>query len=95
MSATAAVQSPECSHQPNAGTEELFDKLGACHQLGDIDRSTLDRHIAARRIGYYKIGKRVFFGRRHISEFLSRNERPAKPARRQRQAPEGSESADA
>jgi|HubBroStandDraft_6_1064221.scaffolds.fasta_scaffold13895_10 hypothetical protein len=62
-----------------AGAEEdLCDKKQACRLLGGIDIATLDRWISSRRIGHYKLGRRVFLSRsKHIQEFLSRCERKA------------------
>ncbi len=57
--------------------QERFDRLEAAQYLG-ISTVTIDRALAKRKIGCYRIGRRVIFSRAHLDEFLSSNEHKAK-----------------
>lgn len=49
--------------------------------LGFKNRITLWRARKRKAIGYYLMGNRIFYGERHIAEFLARCERKAKAVR--------------
>jgi hypothetical protein len=45
---------------------------------GITNRVTLFRKRKAKLIGFFKVGNQIFYGQRHIEEFLARCERKAK-----------------
>jgi hypothetical protein len=45
---------------------------------GITNRITLHRKRKAKLIGFYRIGKRIYYGESHLREFLARCERKAK-----------------
>lgn len=45
---------------------------------GVTNRVTLHRKRKAKLLGFFKVGNRIFYGQRHIEEFLARCERKAK-----------------
>jgi len=64
-----------------SGTQEkLLSAREAIAKLG-ISRPTLSRLQQKGSIGHYRIGVRVFFSERHISEFLAAHEQPANELR--------------
>ena len=54
-------------------------------ELTCLSRMTETRHRASGKLGFYKIGTRVFYSQRHIEDFLSRHERPAHASKSRRQ----------
>lgn len=48
---------------------------------GITNRITLHRKRKAKLIGFYRIGNKIFYGKHHIEEFLSRCERKAREVR--------------
>ncbi len=63
-----------------ANEKELMSEVEAARKCG-VSRITLLRMRQAGKIGFYRIGTRVLFSEAHISEFLGRVERKAKPQR--------------
>ena len=57
----------------------------ACTATG-LSRVTFYRLRDEGKIGFYKIGNRIFYAPHHIQEFLARNERPAKTDKRSKLA---------
>jgi excisionase family DNA binding protein len=58
----------------NSFTEkQRFDRLAAADYLG-VSVITVDRALAKKRISCYRVGRRVIFDKRHLDEFLNRNE---------------------
>jgi hypothetical protein len=53
--------------------------------LTGLSRMTETRHRASGRLGFYKIGTRVFYSQQHIDDFLARHERPAHARKSRRQ----------
>lgn len=58
-------------------TEKLITSKEFREMTG-LSRMTETRHRASGRLGFYKIGTRVFYSRQHIEDFLARHERPAR-----------------
>ena len=59
-------------------TERRYSEPEALKVLGMKNRLTLLRWRKAKKIGYYRIGGRVFYGQKHIDEFIQKSERLAK-----------------
>ena len=57
--------------------KQRFDRLEASNYLG-VSIVTIDRALAQRKISCFRIGRRVVFDKRHLEEFLERNECKAK-----------------
>ena len=57
-------------------TEKLITSKEFREMTG-LSRMTETRHRASGRLGFYKIGTRVFYSQQHIKDFLARHERPA------------------
>lgn len=68
----------------------MTDKLISSKEFREItglSRMTETRHRVSGRLGFYKIGTRVFYSRQHIEDFLARHERPARERRSRSQRP--------
>lgn len=57
-------------------TEKLITSKEFREMTG-LSRMTETRHRASGRLGFYKIGTRVFYSQHHITDFLTRHEHPA------------------
>jgi hypothetical protein len=71
------------SNPENKYPEERWSETEAIKRgliPGATNRVTLHRWRRAKKIGFYKCGSRIFYGRHHIEEFLARCERQAKKA---------------
>jgi hypothetical protein len=55
--------------------ESRYTEVETARILGFKNRITLWRARKRKAIGYYLLGNRVFYGERHIAEFLARCER--------------------
>ena len=60
--------------EPRFSEAEVIEK----NLLPVKNRITLNRWRAQKKIGFYRIGGRIFYGQSHIAEFLKRCERKAK-----------------
>lgn len=59
----------------NAVNEEgqRFNRKDAAKYLG-VALVTIDRLIKARKVGFFRIGRRLVFSKKHLDDFLSKNE---------------------
>ena len=57
-----------------------YNRLEAAAKLG-VALITVDRALAARTIGHFRVGTRVLFSDAHLAAFLARDERQPKEAR--------------
>jgi hypothetical protein len=67
----------------------MIDKLISSKEFREmtgLSRMTETRHRASGRLGFYKIGTRVFYSHQHIEDFLARHERPARERNRRGQS---------
>lgn len=53
--------------------DKKFTRVEAAGYLR-ISIVSIDRAIARKKISFFRIGRRVVFGRQHLEEFLKRNE---------------------
>jgi excisionase family DNA binding protein len=53
-----------------------FSAKETCLRIG-VSRPTLSRLVASRQIGCFRVGIRILFSEKHITDFLSSVERPA------------------
>jgi excisionase family DNA binding protein len=51
------------------GEKKVFTAGEACRALG-VSRPTLSRLTKARKIAFYRVGKRILFAENHITDFL-------------------------
>lgn len=59
--------------------EDVFLTRDEAARLLGVAPLTLSRMVAARRIGAYRIARRVRFSREHVREFLDRHEVQVRP----------------
>jgi excisionase family DNA binding protein len=57
--------------------EQRFSREESAIYLG-VSVITVDRAKANGKLGFFRIGRRVVFGRNHLDEFLGRNEYKAR-----------------
>lgn len=55
-----------------------FTRRDAAEYCG-VSIVTIDRALAKRTIGRYQVGRRIVFDKRHLDDFLTRNEYAPKP----------------
>jgi excisionase family DNA binding protein len=63
-----------------SGTSSLkqcFSRLEAAYYLG-VSVITIDRALVGKKLGCYRIGRRIVFSQQHLDEFLMNNEHKAK-----------------
>lgn len=53
--------------------KERFDRKKAADYCG-VSVITIDRALSKNKISHFRIGRRVVFDKRHLDEFLNRNE---------------------
>lgn len=76
---------PTTFSQDAAAVHRLLSAKETAFRLG-ISRATLSRLVANKKIGYYQIRNRTLFDQKHISEFLTNSEKPAKVETRRQAA---------
>lgn len=59
--------------------KELLNSKEACRRL-NVSRATLCRLTQTGRLSHYRVGKKLLFSPRHLSEFLQSTEVRAKAA---------------
>lgn len=57
-------------------TQSLMSAKEAARQLG-VSRATVSRLLAAKKLGYFRIGIRTLFSQQHLDDFLTSVEQPA------------------
>lgn len=60
--------------------KQRFSRSESAEYLG-VSVVTVDRAIANRKISFFRIGRRVVFDKKHLDEYLERNEYKAKVKR--------------
>jgi excisionase family DNA binding protein len=58
-------------------SDKLLSARDTAAQLG-ISRATLSRLVTRGKIGHYRIGDRILFSEKHISNYLASVEHPAR-----------------
>ncbi len=76
MNLESAKQYSDKNEQPFA-EQQRFNRSSAADYLG-VSVVTIDRALAKNRISCFRVGRRVIFDKRHLDEFLDRNECKAK-----------------
>ena len=64
------VERKERVIEPNLTIDGVAEVIG-------VHRSTVERLLVARKLGYYQVGRRRMIGRKHLDQFLALIERKA------------------
>lgn len=57
----------------SSSAKQRYSRVEAAYYLG-VSVITIDRALVGKKLGCYRIGRRVVFSQHHLDEFLSRNE---------------------
>lgn len=70
------AETSKAENKHHAVSEGTFTIDGVA-ELMSVHRSTIERLLQSRKLGYFQVGRRRLIGRQHLKDYLSQVERRA------------------